>query len=230
MSVTLRYSRGTEEGASWPQQAPRSRIAVLREVCYLPAMKSLLPLLCLLSALLCSCPPALGQDKEPISDEVKALIVKAESGDTEAQLRLGLCYADGEGVLEDDKEAVKWYRKAADQGFAGAQLNLGLCYAYGEGVLEDDKEAVKWFRRAADQGHARAQANLGMHYASGWGVLEDWVEGYAWFSLAVFNGETKSASFKSTLSKKMTPEQITQGQQRSKELLRKIEEKQKKAK
>ena len=35
-------------------------------------------------------------------------------------------YASGEGVPEDDKEAVKWYRLAAEQGYAQAQYNLGL--------------------------------------------------------------------------------------------------------
>jgi hypothetical protein len=37
-------------------------------------------------------------------------------------------YDNGEGVLEDDKEAVKWLRKAAEQGDADAQNNLGYVY------------------------------------------------------------------------------------------------------
>ena len=51
-----------------------------------------------------------------------------------AQNNLGLMYANGEGVPEDDAEAVHWYRKAAKQGYADAQYNLGLMYDYGEGV------------------------------------------------------------------------------------------------
>ena len=39
-------------------------------------------------------------------DEAKLL---AEQGDAEAQLNLGIRYANGEGVPEDDAEAVKWY-------------------------------------------------------------------------------------------------------------------------
>ena len=38
-----------------------------------------------------------------------------------AQYVLGLCYAEGRGVPQDDTEAVKWFRKAADQGSAAAQ-------------------------------------------------------------------------------------------------------------
>ena len=63
-----------------------------------------------------------------------------------------MAYDNGEGVPEDDREAVKWYRKAADQGLALAQYNLGLAYAAGEGVPEDDREAVKWYRKAARSG------------------------------------------------------------------------------
>jgi uncharacterized protein len=32
----------------------------------------------------------------------------------------------GQGVPEDDAEAVKWYRKAAEQGLARAQLIYGV--------------------------------------------------------------------------------------------------------
>ena len=38
-----------------------------------------------------------------------------------------------QGVLEDDQEAVKWYRKAAEQGNASAQFNLADMYANGKG-------------------------------------------------------------------------------------------------
>ncbi len=71
----------------------------------------------------------------------------AEQGLARAQFNLGNMYAMGEGVPEDDAEAVKWFRKAAEQGHAGALFNLGVMYDDGEGVPEDDAEAVKWFRK-----------------------------------------------------------------------------------
>ena len=91
----------------------------------------------------------------------------ADQGHAYAQYNLGLMYANGEGVAEDDAEAVRWYRLAADQGHADAQYNLGWMYAIGEGVVEDDAEAVRWYRLAADQGHADAQNNLGVMYDNG---------------------------------------------------------------
>ena len=78
----------------------------------------------------------------------------ADQGDASAQYNLGLMYANGNGVLKDDKQATKWYRKAADQGDADAQYNLGWMYHKGRGVLKDHKQAVKWYRKAADQGDA----------------------------------------------------------------------------
>ena len=48
-------------------------------------------------------------------DDMKAL---AELGMAAAQNNLALMYDNGEGVPENDAEAVKWYRKAADQGLA----------------------------------------------------------------------------------------------------------------
>ena len=42
----------------------------------------------------------------------------AEKGCAEAQTGLEVMYAKGEGVLQDDREAVRWYRLAAEQGDA----------------------------------------------------------------------------------------------------------------
>src|ERR1035438_5254339 len=41
-----------------------------------------------------------------------------------AQVHLGLMYYQGQGVPQDYKEAMRWYRLAADQGDADAQFNL----------------------------------------------------------------------------------------------------------
>ena len=87
-------------------------------------------------------PWALGQDLT----ETRRL---AEQGDADAQFNLGVMYANGEGVLKDEAEAVRWFRLAADQGNAFAQYDLGVMYANGEGVPQDDAEAVRWFRLAA---------------------------------------------------------------------------------
>ena len=76
--------------------------------------------------------------------------VCAEQGHATAQSRLGWMYLSGEGVPQDNGEAVRWYQLAAEQGDAYAQFHLGMMYAMGKGVPKDYGEAVRWFRRAAE--------------------------------------------------------------------------------
>ena len=60
-------------------------------------------------------------------------------------------------LVEDDAEAVRWYRLAAEQGLARAQSNLGVMYANGEGVPEDAVYAYAWLSIAAAQGDTNAK-------------------------------------------------------------------------
>ena len=48
----------------------------------------------------------------------------ADQGDAKAQYDLGLLKAKNQGVEKDEKEAVKWYRKAAEQGDEDAKVAL----------------------------------------------------------------------------------------------------------
>ncbi len=97
-------------------------------------------------------------------DYLTELRQKAEQGDASEQYYLGLAYYSGDGVPQDHKEAVKWFRLSAEQGDAVAQNFLGLTYDLGNGVPQDYKEAVKWYRLAAEQGVAEAQLILGPAY------------------------------------------------------------------
>ena len=116
----------------------------------------------------------------------------AEQGNADAQSKLGVMYAEGRGVPEDDKEAARWFRKAAEQGYAKAQHNLGFMYNNGRGVPEDYKEAARWFRMAAEQGDAKAQSNLGWMYAEGRGVPEDYKEAARWYRMAAEQGDAEA--------------------------------------
>ena len=98
--------------------------------------------------------------------------VKAESGDTEAQIFVGGCFEFGVlGVQKNPGEAVKWFRKAADKGAAEAQFNIGFIYSKGDGVRQDMKETLKWYRKAAEQNYAIAQSSLGAIYYFGNDIL-----------------------------------------------------------
>ena len=151
------------------------------------------------------------------TEAVKWYRKAADQGLSAAQWFLGGCYAKGTGVPKDDAEAAKWYRKAADQGLANAQWSLGACYGDGAGVKEDWTEAVRWSRKAAEQGNTEAQLFLGACYAEGAGVSKDNVVSYMWASLAATAGYTDAKKILVSLSKQMTPGQITEAQRMSRE-------------
>ena len=71
-------------------------------------------------------------------------------------------YGNGEGVPQDYKQAVKWFRKAAEQGYVDALYNLGVRYNNGEGVLQDDVMAHMYFNVAAVSGDKGAAKNRGI--------------------------------------------------------------------
>ncbi len=118
--------------------------------------------------------------------ETKALALQ---GDKDAQLRLGICYDNGEIIGKDKVKAVYWYRKAAEQGDNDAQRNLGVCYEKGEGVVKDDKQAVYWYRKAAEQGNTNAQFNLGICYDNGRGIVKDAKQAVYWYRKAAEQGD-----------------------------------------
>ena len=71
------------------------------------------------------------------SQDVEAVRVAAKQGNAEAQRTLGRAHLQGDGVAQDDAEAMRWFRLAADQGLAPAQRSLGTGYAVGRGVPQD---------------------------------------------------------------------------------------------
>lgn len=119
---------------------------------------------------------------------IVTLMLKAKSGEAEAQNALGEAYYDGKGVTENLTEAVKWYKKAAFQENAKAENNLGNCYYYGYGVYQNYEEAVKWYTRAAEQGNADAQNDLGYCYELGEGVEKNYKEAVKWYTKAAEQG------------------------------------------
>ena len=165
-----------------------------------------------------------GMTPEEVAAFQKVQKRNAAGGDARDQYILGYYYAVGKGVVKDEVEAVKWYRKAADQGNASAQSTLGRCYTVGKGVATDEVEAVKWYRKAADQGEALAQYNLGVRYANGEGVPKDEIESYAYFILAGITIEEARPN-QAFLEKKLSTEARLRGQQRAREFQKEIEAK-----
>ena len=144
---------------------------------------------------------------------------KAESGDADAQIALGLRYHKGEGVPKDLVEAVKWYRKAAEQGDFKVQYNLGNMHYYGTGVPKDYATAVKLYRKAAEQ-HAIVQHFLGLFAYSGNGVVpKDLVQAHAWLNIAAAKGNESAKDFLALVQQEMTSEQYTKAMKLARDIL-----------
>jgi len=115
-----------------------------------------------------------------LSAETKALIVKAEAGDTDAQLLVGAAYDSGRGAPRDGSQAMEWYRMAADRGNAEAQNSVGS----GLQAEKRYEEALSWYEKASAQGHALATNNLAYLYDLGLGVKQDRQKGFELYSRA----------------------------------------------
>lgn len=110
----------------------------------------------------------------------------AEQGHALAEYNLGLMYAEGRGVAEDQAEAKRWFAKAGAQGVVEAQFNLAGLYLAG---AEPDYAAARtWLRRAADTGLDRAQHTLAKLYQYGLGGPADQERAFHYFSLAAAQG------------------------------------------
>ena len=108
----------------------------------------------------------------------------AEENDADAQIDLGVCYQNGDGVEGDMAKSAEWFRKAAEQGHAVAQILVAQNYSMGLGVNRDMAESAKWYRKAAEQGIASAQFTLGTYFFEGTGVKKDYEEAVKWWRKA----------------------------------------------
>ncbi|HEX7864867.1 MAG TPA: tetratricopeptide repeat protein [Variovorax sp.] len=84
-----------------------------------------------------------------LSDEDLHTIVKADSGDANAQTDAGAMFF----VAGRFDAAVYWLDLAAAQGNADAMQWLGNCHASGLGVPKDESLAIMWIAKAASLGH-----------------------------------------------------------------------------
>lgn len=76
----------------------------------------------------------------------------AGKDDAEAQYHLAFMYYGGEGVKQDDTQAIFWFGQAAKLGHASAQDKLAYMYLNGRGVDADHVQAYAWYTLAARNG------------------------------------------------------------------------------
>ena len=116
----------------------------------------------------------------------------AETGNLDAQFELGYIYDFGEGVAENDSEAVKWWHRAAEQDHRPSQLMLGIKYRSGAGIPHDYTLARRWLRRAAAEGDGLAAKHLGYMHLLGEGVTRSPAAAVNWLGRAAARGEAEA--------------------------------------
>lgn len=131
-------------------------------------------------------------------EAARRLTPLAESGEAEAQYRLGLLYYTGKGVPENERKAFDLLLKAARQKHYDAAYQLGNLLAFGQDapkiVADPDVEAARWYYEAATNGHADAQYSLGLLFLTGKGVVKDTKEATHWIQQAAKNGHKEAQS------------------------------------
>ncbi len=91
-----------------------------------------------------------GKVKEGKLELIK-VVEAADAGDAKAQLEFGIMWAtEGYWLWQDDKRAIKWWRKSAEQGYIPAQLMMGTAYLGGVKTEKDTAKADKWFQKVID--------------------------------------------------------------------------------
>jgi localization factor PodJL len=108
----------------------------------------------------------------------------ANTGDSRAQLLLGLKYLEGDGVAANEAESARWLSRAAQQGEPLAQYRLGTLYERGRGVPASAQQATHWYELAARQGNRKAMHNLAIAFAEGSREPKDEVKAAMWFTRA----------------------------------------------
>jgi hypothetical protein len=84
----------------------------------------------------------------------------ADHGNAEAQWQMGVRCHNGEGVPQDDAQAMLWFQLAAGQGNVAAQSALGAYYWAGRGVPEDLSKAYFWSAIALAGGDENSKVRL----------------------------------------------------------------------
>lgn len=124
----------------------------------------------------------------------------AAAGYVPAMSRLGDLYYLGDGVSQDDQQALQWYEKAAKHGFHMAMMQAGRMYYLGRGTQQDFTKARAYFFNVAmtrenffmvERYNSLARQYMGQIYERGEGVQKNINEARHWYRLAADDARNK---------------------------------------
>lgn len=129
---------------------------------------------------------------------------------------LGMAYALGNTLEQDDAKAFEHFNRSAQEGYAPAQYRLGVAYANGDGTGRDPARAVEWYEKSAGQGHTAAQRSLALIYLKG---LEDITPNkplaLAWYNLLAEGDNQMDIHRRETLLQELSEQEISMAQELS---------------
>lgn len=107
----------------------------------------------------------------------------AEEGYDWGMYNLAGCYRDGEGVQEDQEQAIAWFQKAYElhgDAAGDAANRIGLIY----NKQGNHVKKFEWYKNSAEEGYDWGMYNVACCYRDGEGVQEDREQAIAWFKKA----------------------------------------------
>lgn len=154
-------------------------IALLKEVADRPFVKSEKPM----------------QREIAFKDGEKLIKYKVSdfTPDSRAAFTLGMLYKDDTIAPSDEKQAIKYFSRAAQRGDSLAMAELSTFYRKGQGTEKDLTKMLDLTTRAAEGGVNFAQFNLGLCYEEGLGTEKDLDKARSWYKKALDNGYERAS-------------------------------------
>jgi len=145
----------------------------------------------------------------------KYLKLSADKGYLDAKMSLATLYSDTARY----QLAIPLYQSLTTEDDYGlAYYALGQLYLFGKGLDKDETQALTLFKKAANKNIVAANYSIGMMYLNGYGVEKDFYIGYAYIALSAEQNDTNAKKSMSFLRSKMTPQDISKGEEALAEL------------
>ena len=155
--------------------------------------------------------PAAGPSTPPPAPLANSTVVSS--------YELGLAYALGDTLEQDDEKAFTYFSRAAQEGYAPAQYRLGVAYANGDGTPPDPAQAQEWYNKAAHQGHIDAQRSLAQIYLNGLEQLPpDKPKALAWYTILAENGNQLDAHRRDGLLEELSEQDVEKARNLAEEI------------
>ena len=132
----------------------------------------------------------------------------AAKGNTTALINLANMFQQGQGVTENQKEAMHYVVRAAKLGDSRAQHELGIAYEKGTVLERDIEKAAMWLKKSAEQDDPDGQFAYGVMLATGKGkgleqaTSEQRTEAIDWLKKATENGNIEAKDYIKVLTGK----------------------------